>query len=412
MRLESIDVAVRHPARERWWNRLALLGAWLALPITYAIVPASRLGAGGFCLGPLGVLFFTSLLLGRSHGAPIAGVRTPGKPGTLEIDDEGVTLTIAGRCRRFARGDIASGWTERSLADDVVLQMRSGEIVRMLVADREQARTVLHAAGVAPEQRAVTLRLGVAEPSGSRVVMVFLALVVGGLAVLTPIGFIALAVAGPFSGAPVLLAWVLGIPLVLSLVAFNILLRPLITATLRIGTDGVVVERLLRRRRIPRRSFRSASASGNDLVISARDTSARLVVSSPAEAETVAQRINEAMAEQRAVAAAVEARLDRRGREVGPWLREVRAHWRATTGYREATLDPEDLALVVADGAAPASLRIAAAAALARDNAGKKRVRIAAEACADERLRAALVEAAEEEIDEARIRKALDVELR
>ena len=121
-------------------------------------------GERAVCLGPVVLLGGSAALIGRQHGAARVGARMRGARGTLSIDPAGVQVEIAGRRRRFARAEIAGGWTETFRdRDEVVLEMRGGTLIRAAVDGAAPARAVLRAAGVAPEQRAVTLRLGVAE---------------------------------------------------------------------------------------------------------------------------------------------------------------------------------------------------------------------------------------------------------
>jgi hypothetical protein len=404
LRIESSDIAVRRVARERWLGRIALVGLWLAGVGAVALAPGVS-----FCISPFVLLLVTAMLIGRSHGAPIAGVRRLGAPGVVTIDG-GLVVETRGRRVSFTREEIASGWTERFSAgsDDVVLQMRDGAVVRWRAGSGDDARAALRAAGVAPEVRAVTLRLGVAEPTPERVFMVFLSLLVA-FCSLTAIAFGVLMALTAMGNAPATAVMMIGLPLVLSYVASLVLLRPLVTSTLRIGTDGIAVERLLRRRFIPRASFREVGVSGKSLEISASDgAGVTLHVSSAEEAVTVAQRIRDAMAEQGdGAATAVLARLGRDGRTIASWIEGVRALARGASGYRDAKLERDELSAVVEDGAATAERRIAAAAALSGDEEGRSRVRIAAQACADERLRLAIEAAAEEEVDAARIEEAL-----
>jgi hypothetical protein len=405
LRVSSTDVAVRRVRRERWINHAALVATW-ALGVGSI---AAFANGGTLCLVPLCVLLVTSVLLGRTQGAAIAGVRTTGRPGEVVIGEDGVTVTSGSHVQRFALASIASGWTERfmAVADDVVLQTTSGDVVRIRVTSRDEARAVLQAAGVAPEQRAVTLRLGVSEPSGGRVMAVFLALIVGIFGAGAILGGLAFLLSS-FHGDPLELIMPLVVPPVMILAAYRILLLPLVTATLRIGTDGIQVERLWRRRFLRRVEFRSAVADGKSLVIEGASMTTRLRVSGSAEAAAVAERIRDAMREQREAAAeAVLRRLDRGGREVSAWLGELREAASGGAGYRIAAIDKDELGAVLEDGRASPEHRIAAAAALASDEAGKQRVRVAAGACADERLREAIVEAASEEADPARIRAVL-----
>jgi hypothetical protein len=100
--------------------------------------------------------------------------------------------------------------------------------------------------------------------------------------------------------------------------------------------------------------------------------------------------------------------LDRKGRSLASW-REALRNLGATGGdYRVSVLSRDDLADVVADGTATAERRIAAAYALASaDDETRRRMRIAVDACANEDLRAALEHAADGELDEAELRRAI-----
>lgn len=408
LRIETSDLAVRHVRRERWLGRFGLVATWAGGVALISLASNEALVSFTF----VGMLIGTAALIGYRHGVPVAGVRARGRPGSVTIDEDGVTLEIARRGRRhLARGEIASGWTERfaSGIDNVVLQTRSGETVRWRVDDPADARAALTAAGVAPSLRAVTLRLGVAGTSRSRFLLVFLALLLAPFMLIAFAAFLGSIIAATFGSDPVSVVLVSSFILGLGLLATTLLVRPLITSTVRIGTDGIGIERLFRRRFVPRALFLGASEGWNYVAISTSDGAVhRVPVSSSAEAHVVVQRIQEAMAN-RGDAAASKAlsRLARNGRPIAAWLRDVRAEARGAGGYREARLDPAEIHALVEDGAAPAERRIAAAAALSGSDEGKRRVRIAAEACADERLRLAIQEAAEDEVNEGKIEKAL-----
>jgi hypothetical protein len=216
-------------------------------------------------------------------------------------------------------------------------------------------------------------------------------------------------------GGAVCGAVVLAALAVLASSALWILVRPLLTTTLRIGTDGVVIERLFRRRFIPRATLTSAGARDDRLVLW-RTNSAPVSVrtSSRTEAAAVAQRIREAAAVhgEGAPGNATLSRLDRQGRSVAEWLRDARSLGDKGGGYRDAALDRRELLDVVEDGSAPAERRIAAAAALSyatRDGEDevRARVRSAAETCADPRLRVAIESANTGEVEETRIEEAM-----
>src|SRR5262249_20675539 len=162
----------------------------------------------------------------------------------LSIEATGVVVEVAGRRTVFPQGAIAGGWTESIREhDEVVLQMRSGTVVRAAVAGVREARDVLRAAGVAPDQRAISVRLGVAERTGMRAVLVFLALLLAPISAgltfgaVMGLGMAARHGSAAFGGAVVLAALA-----VLAGSALWALVRPLLTTTLHIGTDGVMIE--------------------------------------------------------------------------------------------------------------------------------------------------------------------------
>jgi hypothetical protein len=281
----------------------------------------------------------------------------------------------------------------------VVLETRTGSLVRATVEGPEQAREVLRAAGVAPDQRAVTLRLGADGDTIARSFFIFLALVLApttvGLAIATIVSAI-----GDFSPVSLVLA---GLS---SFVGFGLwlVLRPLVGTDVRVGTDGIVVKRFFARYIVPRAEVRDVCAKGPQIVIE-RTRGRPLAINAPGatQAAAVVQRIREALAERAGSASLAVERLDRRGRSAAEWLRDLRALTSASGGYREATIEPRALLEVVEDGAAPLERRIAAAVALSgvREPETKARVRVAAQACVDDDLRGALELAGEGELEQA-----------
>lgn len=119
--------------------------------------------------------------------------------------------------------------------------------------------------------------------------------------------------------------------------------------------------------------------------------------------ELLLGRIQDAASTAAAVSAAPIDVLDRKERSIAAWRDALRAALDRTGSYRGAHLSPEQLLDVVADVRAPPERRIAAAVALSAtdEEAHKRRIRVAAEACADDDLRTAIEHAAEGEIAEA-----------
>jgi hypothetical protein len=102
-------------------------------------------------------------------------------------------------------------------------------------------------------------------------------------------------------------------------------------------------------------------------------------------------------------ARAAAALLDRGSQSPAAWLLQLdELRQGGAVRYRVAALDPELLADIVSDGSAAASRRAGAAAALARlDDGGRQTVRVAADACAEPKLRAVLLALSEAQSDDA-----------
>jgi hypothetical protein len=120
-------------------------------------------------------------------------------------------------------------------------------------------------------------------------------------------------------------------------------------------------------------------------------------------------RVREALEGHRRSAPAFDtARLERSGRNVGEWIRNLRAMGSvAAADHRTAPLDPERLWRIVEDARATPVARVSAAVALSAsiDAQGRTRLKTMADAVASPRLRIALEAAASE--DEEALREAL-----
>jgi hypothetical protein len=409
LRVESDAVTLRRLRQAAWRDRLLLVPLWVL-----GAAWLKGVEGGTVCWGPIVLLGASAVLIGRQHGAPVVGARRRGARGALCVDPSGVEVEIGGSRTSFARADICGGWTETYRdREEVVLETRSGVVVRASVGDIGQARAVLRAAGVAPEQRAVAIRLGVAAAGGMRAVLVFLVLIVAGVTATLIAGVVIEIGSGLKDHNPrdFPTAALLALLAVMAGSALWALLTPLLTTTLRIGTDGVVIQRLWHRRFLSRATITSAGEREDRLVLWQRSgVPVTLRTSGRAEATAVAQRIREALADRGdpGAGSTALARLDRHGRSVADWLREARTLGAARAGYREAALDRRDLLDVLEDATAPPERRIAAAAALgAGEGEVRTRVKAAAETCADPRLRVAIEAAGAGEIEEAQIEEAV-----
>lgn len=339
----------------------------------------------------------------------VVGSYAPARKGRLEVDESGFTMKRAGAELRFFASEVASGLVvpagQRSALD---LHLTDGRVLRAEM-EEDEAEAVLDALGVGPERRRVAVTLGSET-----------------VPLLAGCGSFLLGIA---AAAVAVCLTVLLLPkiLIVPSVIFAVLLvgiAPLLArrftapAELVIGADGISLRRRGRTRVIPYAGLHRAVAHGGQLVLelSPKDPDAmveivRVEAHDRALVEGAVSRIRAMRNAGDASPARSTAALDPAGRSVQAW-REALTRLRRSDGqYRSAPLGADDLLAVLEDGAAPAKLRIGAALALREGDGaedGRARVRIAAEACADEELRAALEAAAEDEVAEAAIRRVVE----
>jgi len=420
-RIESPHVLVREILRDKrmaWFGIAVSTAMIFAWPFATIGLGLDRFLASGACLAPVAGLVAAVMSLAALHGDAVAGsARKSGAPGKLEIGADGrIVVEVSGDRRIFGKQELDGGWVESSGEHhSVVLRTRSGAVVIVDVPSAAAANELLHAAGVAPEQRAVAIPLGGAEPRASRRMLAVLAMVVSAFTLpflLYPLGAAVAALArGSLAGLSD--ALVSAVAAALGAFALFMVVKPLITSTVVIGIDGVTVVTLGRRRFFSFATTRSVRAVDRTLSLEQNHgTPIRLSTSGPEEAMAVATRIREAMAagERTRVSGNLE-RLDRRGRSLGAWREELLSMARENRGYRETAFGNRELLQVVEDARAGAERRIAAAAALsaAEDPDVRQRIRVAIDACADERLRIAIDKASAGDVEDEAIEEALRV---
>ncbi|WP_437298089.1 PH domain-containing protein [Sorangium sp. So ce426] len=400
--------------RRAWALRIAVVGGWgVSMALLTAYAP-DLTGIYGTAL----TFLCLALLVGSLRGGPTAGAARRGQPGAVTADGGALYVQIGGRTRTIARGDIVAGWTEEGRGHGrVMLQIRTGEVVAADVTGAADGHALLEALGVAPEQRAVAVQLGSPHPPARRFVLALVGLV--SLAVAAPSAVLSAALATVVLGGNDY--WLgslalMGALSVISSVGAWCCLRPLVGTTLRIGTDGLSIRRLLRRRFVPRAGIARVGVRGAALVVERRSGGPVVVMTSGAEeAAALARRVADALAG-RAAAAPAETltALDRAGRPLAEWKHAIIALLQESTGYRRAGIAADDLFSVVEDGAARPERRVAAAAALASSGgpAAQARVRAAVEACVSTKLRIAMLRAADGEIDEGALAAAEEEAMR
>ncbi|MGK4000917.1 PH domain-containing protein [Sorangium sp. So ce1024] len=414
LRIESSSLRIVSHRRRAWARRIAVVGGWGVSMALLAAYAPDLTGIYGTAL----TFLCLALLVGSLRGGPAAGAARRGEPGAVTVVDGGaLCVQIGGRTRTIARGDVVAGWTEEGRGQGrVLLQIRTGEVIAADVTSAADGHALLEALGVAPEQRAVAVQLGSPHTPTRRFVLALVGLV--SLAVAAPSALISAGLVMMGLGGSDWLGTLalMGFLSVISGVGAWRCLRPLVGTTLRIGTDGLSIRRLLRRRFVPRAEIAGVGVRGAALVVERRSGGPVVVMASSAEeAASLASRVTDALAG-RAVAAPAEtlAALDRAGRPLAEWKHAILALLQESAGYRRAGIVADDLFSVLEDGAARPERRVAAAAALASSGepAAQARVRAAVEACVGTKLRIAMLRAADGEIDEGALAAAEEEAMR
>jgi hypothetical protein len=399
LRIESPSIHVENRRLHTWGARLAVVGGW---GVCMALLSAFAPDLTG-CYGTPLTFACLALLVGSLRGSgAAAGTARRGQPGAVTVEDGALRVEIGGRTQTIARDQVSAGWTEEGRGSArVTLQSRTGALVALDVPSAGAAHALLEALGVAPEQRAVAVQVGSPHTPARRFLLALVGLL--SLAAAAPSALVSVAAvvqslrlgSTQWLGVLVLVGPVV---LVSSIGAWRCL-RQLGTTTLRIGTDGISIHRRWRRQFVPRAEIAGVDVDGATLVVKRRS---RPPLATPttglAEAATLARRVADALAgPAAAVPAEVLATLDRGDRSIAEWQRALAALLGESAGYRRGAVVADDLFRVLEDGGAKPERRVAAAAALASlsDPAVKARVRTAAEACVNEKLRTAILRAAD-----------------
>jgi hypothetical protein len=313
------------------------------------------------------------------------------RPARARADGRG--LLIDGRLV-LESDRIAGGWLETRLAAPPVVHLRARRFgcpraVDVVVRDVERGRALLTALEVDPTQASahywvLARPLGDARAFARAGTLLALVLAFG-------------VVAGQSAPAALALGVVALVALVLGVV---------VPTRVTVGADGVLVRWLGTTRFVPWATVVAIEDFDGGVVL-ALDGGAWMTLRTPGDHErhhpergAMIERMRVAWrAHGRAAANDPTARLvARAGGHTREWVRAVRRIVRPEHGYRAPALPPEHLWRVVEDACVDRHARTGAALALAPllDERGRDRMRSAASACAEPRLRAALHTAATE----------------
>jgi hypothetical protein len=310
-------------------------------------------------------------------------------------------VIVRGRKReRIPLADLAQGWAS-PVRGAVDLILRGGDTIHAVVPQGDDAERLLVAAGLDVSKRTMRLELGET---------LFLDL----LTIL--LGPILLVWITPLIAHLARLPWEMNVPIFIGLFA---LLLKLVRATFGpaqvvVGADGIIVEHGFRTRFVSHDRLAALAMKHDALDLTLTDGSRVRAHARHLTGEQRAElraRIEAALAIFRRddVAAGSLARLDRGGRALDAWRASLHAILEQHGSYRETPLTRDQLFEVLESAASPVEHRLGAALSLsaAGDANVHARIRVAAEACANPRVRIALAKVADGGIDEGAIDEAI-----
>jgi hypothetical protein len=361
---------------------------------------------------------WVSLVLSLSHRlmAPGTALRL-GRPRALQV--LGGQLLVGPRA--YPLSELENGWIEpwsRGLA--VVLRFRHRSVIAA-VKDAHEGQALLEAVGVGPEQRVLRVPLGSrAVLSGQGSVFHLLGPVLLGLMTLGP----AMAFGAAFEQASrtgrgwseVLVFG--GVLLAVGAIAIG-LAWLLVPGEAVVGRDGVALRRLWNRRVFPFHAIKGVVAIEHGVRLDTEQgeislPTATFFANDENVRNALYRRLLDAMDAWASAEVPAGTPLARRGLSLAAW-RDALLVAVKRGGYREESLDPDDLLRLLEDPSASLEQRVGATLALTAaplEPRVRRRVQGVIEASAHEPTRAALQGALDGLLDDAQLLDALDAEER
>lgn len=389
--LAALAAGTQHVRAGNILGGVGLAALMLSLPVTWfaQVALGDRVGSLG---GMLALLSPLMLLAGWTLRSAV-----PKGRATVHVADGAIAISREGAEQRIPVNELTHGVVV-PMADRarLELQRKNGSVLAVDVVPGETGalERLLAQIGIGPDKRRLRTRIG---GWTSPVFRAFFC-AIGLMATLIPL----LIVFAPHWGDSwgiaserLLRTAILGGIAVASWVIADLSLGPEVV----VGTDGISLKRAALRRFIPHAAIASVSARDGAARLTLRDDTDISLGSTAdgAHALALVEHIKRAARTTGSpdTAARAEA-LDRRGRPLAEWRTELQRILKTAGDYRAAVLDRADLTAVLEDPDAPAERRIGAALALgpADDGAAAERIRVAAGACADERVRVALEDVA------------------
>ncbi len=305
--------------------------------------------------------------------------------------------------RRVSKGDFKDGWLSPQ-EKRIHFQTVRGDVYSARVEDNAYGQQLLVATDLDVSKRKMFLTLGTTG---------FLT------ALCAFLGLVSAGTAGPWVAAlfnirgPSSFPFMLGV-YVLQFFVVHALFGP---ASLVIGADGVIVKSVWRERFVAFREIRSLETDDRHVTFFLHDKSkvrARARHLDTTIQDAIQQRVNEALRlnRDRSMEPGALAQLDKGTQTTVAWRKALSALLKREGSYRGAQLTRDQLLDVLENPGAHAERRIGAALALFADGDAEavRRIRVAAGAAANEKVRIALEKIASGETESRAIEEAAEAE--
>lgn len=389
-----------------WAAIFSLVAPWMPVVIGTLAGVGWLVGLGS-ATGLMG-LFLAPLL---ALAAPLVAFVQSRAPATVGVENGDLVILQDHRSTRIARSQIEGGVVVPSKKKPrLEVFLRDGDLVRIAIDDEATGEALLDELDIGARERRVRIEL--ADDSRKLLVMiprlaftVFLWFMILGMIIQPYKEAMGEALPAVFFGP--WLACMVG-----TFLLWQRLARP---PSIEVGSDGVTLARALGERFIAYANISDVWAHGKQVFL--RDHSGKVTGASGGLAAkgrehgshasptalAAVHRIEHARraSEGASVVAQLASKLDRAGRPVDIWRKEIANVLGSSAAYRSASLGSEDVEKILADAAAPPDRRIGAAFALkdAGVPGAPERIRIAAALTANEELRTALERVAEHDAE-------------
>ncbi len=414
--IASPAIEHRRPGIGSLLMRLGAVGS-VGLPLLLLLVPIFWPPGSGAYSPILGVfvLFIVFLMLIAPlvaiAGVIVAAISFPlSFRGELRAEDTGLVITRDQREVRFGKerfdgGILLPGGFPSGKHPKVALHLKGGNVIHAEVDDATMAYRLLDRLEIEPAKRRVTIALA------SPVRQLFagcLSLPISIVFFAMPLGYLVSRNQPP--------QWpVVGYAfcVFLSMLVVMRIARP---TEVSIGNDGLRIRTPLRDEWIPYDRVRSVEARANALFVEqggpgTNSRRNRIATGSADLMLALANRIRMAMALGSNGDGDTTAgqKLDPQGKTLEAWKKDLQ-FLVTSIGYRKAGITPDALLSLVEDPDLPLGQRLGAAVALriVEHPEARERIRIAADACADEDMKRAFDEIATGELSERVFRRAVE----